>query len=81
MADGYPWKLKMTGRSAVKSALELLVIHAVRMPRNTIEHEEIDHVDHADCELGQLLAQDLRRRERLDRWHVAGCGEDDVRSL
>ena len=51
------------------------------MPGDAIEHEQVDHVDDAHRELGQLLAQDLRRRERLDRRHVASGGEDDVRPL
>ena len=44
-----------------------------------LQLHEIDDVDHADPQLGQMLAQDRDRRQRLERRDIAGAGHDEVR--
>ena len=43
-----------------------------------LEAHQVDDVHDADLELGEVLAQQLRGGERLERRHVAGAREHDV---
>ncbi len=43
-----------------------------------LQLEQIDHVDEADLEVGELLAQQHGRGQRLLRGNVAGGGHHDV---
>jgi hypothetical protein len=47
--------------------------------RLRLQAHQVDDVDHAHLELGQVLAQQRSRRERLERRRVAGTPEHDVR--
>ena len=44
-----------------------------------LQLHQVDDVDDADLELGQVLAQDGHGRQRLQRRHVAGAGHHHVR--
>jgi hypothetical protein len=69
------------GLSVREERVELGVRHAVRVLVVGLQAHEVDDVDHADRELGQVLAQDRRRRDGLERRDVARAGQDDVRLL
>ena len=43
-----------------------------------LQLHQVDDVDHADFQLGQMLAQDGHGGERLQRGHVAAAGHDHV---
>ena len=43
-----------------------------------LQAHQVDDVDDADREVGQVLAQERRGGERLERRDVAGAGEHDV---
>ena len=43
-----------------------------------LEAHQVDDVDDADLELGQVLADQVDRGQRLERGDVAGAGDDDV---
>jgi len=59
--------------------VELMVGHAVRMLGIRLEAHEVDHVHEPDLELRQVLAEQRRRGQRLERRYVAAAGEHDVR--
>ena len=44
-----------------------------------LEPHQVDDVDDADPQVGQVLAEDVDRGERLQRRDVAGAGHHDVR--
>jgi len=44
-----------------------------------LQSHQVDDVDHADLEVGGVLAKEVDGRQRLDRWHVTCAGHDDVR--
>ena len=57
-----------------EQAVEVAVRRAVRMLAGALHPEEIDHIDEAQLEVRQALAQDRRRRQRLlGRDVAAGC--------
>ena len=58
--------------------IEIAVGQAVRMLAGRLQLEEIDDVDEADLEVGELLAQQRGRRQSFLRRNVAGRGHDDV---
>ena len=59
--------------------VELAVGQPVGMLRLRLEAHEVDDVDDPDLQVGQVLAQDVHRGQRLERRDVAGAGHDDVR--
>ena len=56
---------------------ESVFAHAVRMAVGRKQRHQIDDVDHAHLHLGQILAKQPRRRDRLFGHHVAGACEHD----
>ncbi len=68
----------MTGLSLVKSSSKSRVAQPVRVLGLRLQPHQVDHVDHPDLQLRQVLAQDRDRRERLQRRHVAAAGHDHV---
>ena len=69
----------MIGRSVVNSASNSRSRQAVRMLVLVLEAHEVDDVDEPDPQVGQLLAEEVDRGERLERRDVAAAGDDDVR--
>ena len=69
----------MTGLSLVNSESKSLSLKPCGCSEVRLQLHEIDHIDHADLELRQMLAQDRNRRQRLERRHIAGAGHDHVR--
>ena len=61
-----------------EDGVELSVGEAVRVLRLRLEAHEIDDVDDADAQVGQVLAQRGRGGEGLERRDVSAAGEDDV---
>ncbi len=59
--------------------VELVVRETVGMLGLGLQAHQIDHVDHSDAQLGEVLAQQRRCGDRLQRGHVAGAGEHDIR--
>jgi hypothetical protein len=51
----------------------------VRVLRVGLQAHQVDHVHDADAHVGQVLAQQRGRGERLERWDFARAGEHDVR--
>lgn len=66
------------GRVLGEEADPLAVRHAVGVLRGVDEHEEVDDVDVADLEVGEVLQQQVDGRERLVRADVAARGHDHV---
>ena len=58
--------------------VELRVGQAVRVLRRRLEAHQVDDVDEADLQLGQVLADQVDRGQRLEGRDVAGAGDDDV---
>ena len=50
----------------------------MRVFRVRLEPHQVDDVDDADPEVGQVLAEDRGRRQRLEGRDVAAAGENDV---
>ena len=69
----------MIGLSSGEQAVEIPVGQAVRMLAGGRELVQIDHVDEADLEVGEVLAQQHRRRQRLLGRNVAGTGHHHIR--
>jgi hypothetical protein len=63
-----------------EGGIELLIVDAVRMLRRVAEAHEVDHIDQADRELGDVLLQQPDGGDRLDGRHVARAGEHDIRN-
>ena len=68
----------MTGLSSGEEGVEVAVGEAVRVFGLGHEAEEIDDVDEADLEVGEVLAEDGDGGERFRGGDVAGAGDDDV---
>ena len=68
----------MIGLSVVKSDVEVVVGQAVRMFAWRLQLHQVDHVDHADFQIRQVLAQQVDRGQRLQRGHVAAAGHDHI---
>ena len=68
----------MTGLVRGEERVELAVGEAVRVLALGLEPHQVDDVDDAHAELGQVLAQERHRGQRLERRHVAAAGQDDV---
>ena len=62
-----------------EQAVEVPVREAVRMLGGGDEPVEVHHVDEADLEIGEVLAQQHHRRQRLLGGNVAGTGHHHVR--
>jgi hypothetical protein len=58
--------------------VELGVGEPVRVFGVRLHTHQVDHVDHADPEVRQVLAEQVRGGERLHRRHVTGAGEHHV---
>ena len=61
-----------------EQGVELAVRHAVRMLVRRLQAHQVDDVDDADSQVGQMLAQDRRRRQHLERGYVTGARHHDV---
>ena len=61
-----------------EQAVELAFRRPVRVIRDRMQLEQVDDVDEAQLEIGEPLAQDRRRRERLQRHHIAAARQHDV---
>jgi sulfur carrier protein ThiS len=59
--------------------VELRVGEPVRVLALGLQSHEVDDVDHPHLELWQMLAQQRRRGQRLERRHVPGARQHDVR--
>ena len=68
----------MTGLSVGEQRVELGVGQAVRVLGVGLEPHQVDDVDDPDLEVGQVLAQEVDGRQRLERRDVAGAGHHDV---
>ena len=68
----------MTGLSLVNSVSKSRSVEAVRVLGRRLELHQVDHVDDADLQVGDVLVQELDGGQRLERRHVAGAGHDDV---
>ena len=68
----------MTGCVGREERVELAVREAVRVLGLGLQAHQVDDVDDADPQVRQVLAQQRRGGERLERRHVAGAGEHDV---
>ena len=66
---------RLVGR---EQGVELVVGQPVRMLLLVLQAHEVDHVDEADLELRQVLADQVDRCECLDRRDVPGAGHHDV---
>ncbi len=53
--------------------------HAVWMVLGREERHQVHDIHHAQLQLGDMLAQPVHRRQRLQRRHVAGACHDDIR--
>ena len=63
----------MTGWAG-EETVEVALGAAVRMLAGRLQLEQVDHVHKTDFQIGQPLAQDRGRRERLNRGDVAYAG-------
>ena len=61
-----------------EDGIEVCIGEAVRVLARRLELHEIDHVHHANLEIGQVLSKDRRRGEDLERRGVATAGQNDV---
>ena len=66
---------RLVGREQL---IEIPVAQPVRVLARRLQAHQVDHVDHADFQRGQMLAHERDRRERLERRHVAAAGHDDI---
>ncbi len=57
----------MIGLSVGEQRVEVAVGQAVRMLPVRLEPHQVDDVDHANLQVGELLAQKLDRGQRLER--------------
>ena len=62
----------------MNSASNWLSGQAVRVLALGLQAHQVDDVDHAHAQLGQVLAQQRRGGDRLERRDVAGAGQHDV---
>ena len=69
----------MTGLSVVKSESKSFSFSPCGCSVHRLQLHQIDDVDHADFQLGQMFTQDRNGGQRLQRRHVAGAGHDHVR--
>ena len=69
----------MIGLSLVKSVSKSWSFRPCGCSVAGCEPHQVDDVDHADLQIRDVLAQELHRRQSLQRRHVAGAGHDDVR--
>jgi hypothetical protein len=69
----------MTGVAGGEQRVELGVGHAVRVLGLRLQPHQVHHVDYAHLELGQVLADQGHRGQRLHGWHVAAAGHHHVR--
>ena len=69
----------MTGRLTVNSESYSGVGHAVRMLGLRQQPHQVDHVDHPDLQVRQVLAHQVHGGQRLQRRDVAAAGQHDVR--
>ena len=58
--------------------VELGVGHPVRVLGLRLQPHQVDHVDHPDPQVGQVLAEHAGGGEHLQRRHVAGAGQHHV---
>ena len=61
-----------------EQGVELVVGEPVRVLAVRLQAHQVDDIDDTQPKLGQPLAQDRGRGERLERRHVSGAGEHDV---
>ena len=69
----------MIGLSVVKSASKSCVAQAVRMFALRLELHQVDHVDHADLQVREMLPQQIDGGQGFQRRHIAAAGHDDIR--
>ena len=58
--------------------VEVLVGDAVRVLALRLQRHQIHDIDDADLQFREVLAQDLHRRQRLQRRHVTAAGHDHI---
>ncbi len=51
----------------------------MRMDVARLQRHQVDDIDDADLQLGQVLAQESDGRQRLERRHIARAGHDHIR--
>ena len=56
-----------------KQRVEILIGQAMRMLPFRLQCHQVHHIDHAHLQIGQVLAQQIDRRQRLHRRHVAAA--------
>ena len=61
-----------------EDGVEVRIGQPVRVSVRRLQRHQVDHVHHAHLHLRQLLAQQVDRRHRLQRRHVAGAGHHHV---
>ncbi len=61
--------------------IERRILHAVRMLIFGLQRHQIHHVDHAHAQFRQVFAQQIDRRQRLHRRHVARTDHHHIRLL
>ena len=54
------------------------IVQTMGMKEGRIECHQVNDVDDADLQRGQVLAEQIHRGERLQRGHIAAAGHDDV---
>ena len=62
----------------MKIASNMMIVQAVRVMRGILQAHEVDDVHHPNREVGQAIAQQLRRSDRLHGRHVARAREHDI---
>jgi len=55
-----------------------MVGEAVRMLLMRLQGHQVDHIHHPDLEVGDMLAEEADRGQRLQCRHIAGAGHHDV---
>ena len=68
----------MTGLSAVNSVSKSRSERPCGCSCRGWSAHQVDDVDDADLQVGQVLAEEVDGGQRLQRRHVAGAGHDDV---
>jgi hypothetical protein len=75
---GIPVKREDHRLVAGEQGIEVVVAQAVRVLAGRLQLHQVDHVDHADLELGKVRAQNGHRGQGLEGRHVARAGHDQV---
>jgi len=62
-----------------KDGVEFAIRQSVRMFGRSLQRHKIDHVDHADLNVGESVAEQRDRGKGLKRRNVSGASHDHIR--